>query len=249
MTHLPISFRAGKIVASSVKTKAWPDQPLLGNFWRGFLIVSGMILLLKGLWTLAAIVFSAALVWSLIENALRNWQAIYLRQKTLRCLDLGRGEEALALCSTPNPGTRIWWRFLELFFSLQRWQLASEWLEKLEAGKERDFLLAVTKLGLNRPAEALSLCPARPDGAWLILKAEALFQLQEWNKVLGFMRGSAGRGRGPEQLEIAWLKGGSYFFLSQYKPAVKLLRQVAEQGGDEYKSAGDWLLQALAKIE
>ena len=250
MAGIRCSFKAGNIITEdSTKIGIWGEMRLLGNGWRGLLVVTGAVLWIYGLWELGLVLLALSILWSLVEMFFKRWKQIYRRQKVLQALRLGRIEEALELGPEPEPGTQIWWRLLSILFKQNQWNQAAQWLEQLKAGNERDYLLAIARLGQNRPVEALELCPPRAEGPWRTLKAEALFKAEEWRKVLGQLRGSTFRSSKTDGLEYAWLKGGSYYYLEQYKPAVKLLRQVVEQGGDEYAGAANWLRIAITKLD
>jgi tetratricopeptide (TPR) repeat protein len=250
MARIRCSFKAGNIIAKGApKVGIRGELRLLGNGWRGLLVVAGAVLWIYGLWELGVLLLGHAFIWSFVENIFRRWKHICARQKVLLALRQGRIEDTMELGGEPEQGTQIWWRLLFLLFTQHRWDQAAQWLEQVEKGKERDYLLAIARLGQNRPADALKLCPPRAEGEWRTLKTEALFKAGEWQKVVGQLRGSSLRGKNKaEALENAWLKGGSYYHLGQYKPAVKLLRQVVEQGGGDYPEAQDWLRTAITKL-
>lgn len=246
MTYIRCSFRAGEIEAKAKKTRFPGLEGLyVGSSWRGIMLTAAIIMFVRGLLLPGAVVLAAAALWSLIAMAARNWQELYARNQALALLGRGCWEEALAVADPLEAGSKLWWQFLGIFFQKGSWDRAREWLQELEAGEERDFLLAAALLGLEKPTEALELCPPRPQGRWQTLKAEALFQQGEWKKLLGVLRYSAGR----DKLEHAWLKGASYYYLKQYKPAVKLLQLVVEQGGADYGNAALLLDRALARVK
>lgn len=249
MAHVQFAFKAGTIEVHHLsKKRNRASLRLLGNGWRGILVLSTAMMWIYGLWELGAILLGFALIWSVIETALKRSKEMVVRQQVLRALREGDTELALMLCGKPEPNTALWWRLLGLHLKQGRWKEAETWLEELEAGEEKKYLLAIIKLGQLRGKEALALCPARVDGKWRIVKAEALFIEQQWQQVLNLLRGRSTKERGWERIEHAWLKGGSYFFLGQYKPAIRLLKQVVDQTGDDYGPALDWLQRAMAKL-
>lgn len=249
MANLVCSFKAGKIyVDEPRRISARRGLRIQGDGWRGLLLIGALVLFYFELWELSLLVFALALLWSLVVAIVKKWRRILAEQRTLLLLRQGMVSEALALAGEPEQGSLLWWRHLIALCKAGDWQEAARRLEPVEAGKERDYLLAMAYLGQNMPAKALALCPPKPQGEWRLLKAQAYFQLQEWKKVLGVLRGG-GRQDGPQALEWAWLKGASYYFLEQYKPAVKLLGQVAAQQQEEYAQAEVWLRDAIAKLE
>lgn len=243
-----ITFRAGKVITESTGKLRGKRKLNLGNGWRGVLVITGVVLLARGLGMLGAIILGLAALWSIIENALRHWRTIYIRQRALTYLKRGLIQEALDLTGTPEPSSELWWCLLAELFKQLRWQEAAAKLEEIPQSEQRAYLMAITKLGQNQPREALSLCPPSSDGRWKTLRAEAYFQMKEWQKVLGVLRGKESSAARAEQMEHAWLKGGSYFFLNQLKPAIKLLRTVADKGGEGFESAEEWLREAAAKV-
>jgi len=250
MARIRCSFKAGKIISEGATSMGFKGElRLLGNGWRGLLIIAAAILWVYGLRDLGLIVMGIACIWSLVESIFRRWRRVCLRQKVLLVLGQGKIDEALEIAGEPEPYSGVWWRMLLLLFQQNRWDEAARWIDETDLGKERDYLLAVVRLGQGRPDLAFDLCPSKPQGEWLILKVQALFKMQEWHKVLGLLRGSSLRSNSVERLEQYWLKGGCYYFLGQFKPAVKLLRQVVEQGGEEYSPALPWLQQAIAKLK
>lgn len=246
MAYIRCSFRAGKIEAQVIKPRFPGLEGLyMGSSWRGIMLTAAIILIVRGLYIPGAIVLATAGLWSLIAMASRNWQELYARHQALALLGRGRWEEALAAAEPLEAGSKLWWQFLGLFCQMSSWDMARQWLEELEGGEERNFLLASALLGQEKPAEALQFCPPRPQGRWQTLKAEALFQQGDWRKLLAVLQSPAGS----DKLEHAWLRGASYYHLKQYKPAVKLLQQVVEQGGADYGDAALLLDRALARIK
>jgi tetratricopeptide (TPR) repeat protein len=249
MAHIRCSFKGGKIDPIRLSGGVKGEYSFLGSGWRGVLIVFAAILCLYGLWELGLIAFGLACIWSLGENILKKWRQVYTGQRVLHALSKGKVDEALSIGGEPGPDTVLWWNLLFALFQQQRWQEAVQWLDDLGEGEKRDYLLGVAKLGLNRPEETLRLAPPKSEGAWRMLKAQALFQMQEWQKVLSLLRGSSLTGRGADYLEQIWLKGGSYFFLGEHKSAAHLLRQVVERGGEDYFLAQTWLQEAQEKLK
>ena len=194
-----------------------PRKLPLGNGWRGWCSSGlGLLLYLEN-WELSLLTLALAVFWSLLAGIIIKWRRILVRQRVLLLLRRGMVSEALALWGEPEPGSLVWWRHLIALFKAGDWREATRRLEAVEAGKERDYLLAAAYLGQNLPVRALALCPPKPQGKWRLLKAQAYFQLGEWKKVLGVLRGG-GRLDENQALEWAWLKGASYYFLEQYKP-------------------------------
>jgi len=246
VAYILCSFRAGKIEAQAKKPRFPGLEGLyMGNGWRGILLTAAVILYVRDLVIPGVIVLVAAGLWSLIDMAVRNWRELYARHNTLRLLRQGRWEQALEVAGPLGAGSKLWWQFLGIFLQSGSWDKARQWLEEHEAGEERDFLLAAVLLGQEKPADALRLCPPRPQGPWQTLKAEALFQQGEWKKLLAVLRSST---RG-DKLEHDWLRGASYYYLKQYKPAAKLLHQVVERGGADYGNAAQLLDRALARVK
>lgn len=244
-------FKAGKIYVQEPRRFSVPIKVrVLGNGWRGLLLVGGAILWVYGLRELGLIALSLAVLWSLVAGITKKWRRIFKHQRVLLLLRRGQVQQALALSGEMEPGSLIWWRYLHLLFREQRWSEAVGVLTGTEAGLVKDcgYFLAVAHLGGHKPNQALALCPLRPEGQWRILKAEALFQLQEWQKVLNVLRGRERSGKSRD-LEHTWLKGGSYYYLKQYKPALKLFRRLAESGDEAYRHVELWLKDALTKLE
>jgi len=249
VANIYCSFKAGKIHVEESRRISQPRRlGLLGNGWRGTLIMTGALLCIYGLWELGLIAMALAVIWSVIEILIKKGKTIFTRQKVLQYLRQGKEEDALALVGEPEPLSLIWWQYLVMLFKQGRWAEACSSLQGLEAGKERDYLLALTYLGQNQPEAALGLCPPRPEGHWQMVRVQALFQMGEWQKVLGVLRRKSGKVGAVERREMAWLKGGSYYHMEQYKPAVKLLREVVEYDDPDYSIAENWLDQALAKL-
>lgn len=219
---------------------------LLGNGWRGGMLLTAIVLLYLELWELGLVALALALLWCLVVGIVKNWRRIVAEQRVFLLLRQGKVDHALAMSGEPEPQSLIWWRHLSSLCRAGQWSEATRRLEVVEGGAEREYLLAVAYLGQDMPTKALALCPPRSQGKWQLIKAQAYFQLQEWKKVLSTLRGGGLPG---EDLECNWLKGGSYYFLEQYKPAVKLLRIVSEQRQEEYASADLWLQNALTRLE
>jgi hypothetical protein len=178
--------------------------------------------------------------------AIKNWCQLYKRAKATGSLKRGKWEEALHYAGPLAPGSKFWWQFVGVFFAGSHWELARQWLEELGPGEERDFLLAVALLGQREPKAALHYCPSRPQGTWRTVAAEAYFQQRDWKMVLTGLRSP---GNGKNKLEHAWLRGASYYYLKEYKPAIRLLRQVVDQGGSDYGKANQLLERALARLK
>lgn len=246
MASIRCRFRGGDVEA---EVKRLPfsmlDGLTQGNSWRGALLLVGIILLMRGMFTPGIMVLATVGAWSFIHMAIRNWHQLYRRAKARGFLKRGQWEEALN-CSGPLiPGSKLWWQFVGAFFARTLWDLALQWLEKLEPGEERDYLLAVALLGQREPKAALQYCPPRPQGKWQTVAAEAYFQQGEWKMVVAGLRIPGG---GENKLEHAWLRGASYYYLKEFKPAVKLLRQVVNLGGGDYGNANHLLERALARL-
>lgn len=248
MANLDCGFKAGKIYVNEPRRLSLPRKLPLGNGWRGLVLIGAGVLLYLENWELSLLTFALAVFWSLLAGIIIKWRRILVRQRVLLLLRRGMVSEALALWGEPEPGSLVWWRHLIALFKAGDWREATRRLEAVEAGKERDYLLAAAYLGQNLPVRALALCPPKPQGKWRLLKAQAYFQLGEWKKVLGVLRGG-GRLDENQALEWAWLKGASYYFLEQYKPAVKLLGQVAAQKQEAYARSEAWLRDAIAKLD
>ena len=247
MAHIRCSFRAGKV---DVQLKSqWSlglEGLARGNGWRGIVLTLAIVMWVRGLLAPGIILMAAAGIWSFVAMAARNWTELCSRNRVLLLINRGRWEDALELAGPLRAGSKLWGQFLGFLMQKGSWGMAQQWLEELKAGEERDYLLAVTLLGQDKPAQALRLCPSRPQGQWQTLKAEGYFQQGEWKKVLAALRSAPA---GSEQPEHAWLRGASYFYLEQYKLAVKLLRQVAEQGDADYGDASLLLDRALTRVK
>lgn len=247
MAHIRSSFRAGKV---DVQVKSgWSlglEGLARGNVWRGILLTLAIVMWVRGLLAPGLIMLAVAGIWSFVAMAARNWTELCSRNRVLLLIKRGRWEEALELAGPLRAGSKLWWQFLGYLMQKGSLDMAQQWLEALKAGEERDYLLAVTLLGQEKPTDALRLCPSRPQGQWQTIKAEGFFQQREWKKVLAALRSAP---VGSEQPEHAWLRGTSYFYLEQYKPAVKLLRQAVEQGGADYGDAALLLDRALTRAK
>lgn len=249
MRNFRTSFRAGKVVTEAGRFR-FKTVLTLGNGWRGILVAAGIVLLVKTVWELGLIVLGLAALWSCIEQALRKWRKIVLQEKILLLLKEDKIDEVLEICGVPEPGSSLWWKVLSIFFKKEQWREAAEWLKELDEGNERDYLMAVARIGGKQPQQALLLCPSKAEGDWLTVKAEALFQMKDWEQVLALLRRSRpGRTHGSQGVEQVWLKGGSYYFLGRYKSAMRLLDYVNRHGGADYGSTGVWLQDAAAKKE
>lgn len=242
MAYIRCEFRGGEILV--------PEQGRLflefggleeGSCLRGALLLTAALLLVRSYWLPAAVLFAAATLWSVLAMAIKNWRQVRGRCRARNLLR--RGEDAEEVRQYIRVGGRLWrWR-LGLLCRKKCWKAVGEELEALPDGEEKKFLLAVALLGQGQARQALALCPPRPEEEWLTLKAEILFQLEEWNKLLR-MLGPAG---GKDKLERTWLKGVSYYRMKQYKPAARLLSLVVRQGGPEYGDAALLLERALAR--
>lgn len=247
MAHIRCSFRAGKIESQVKSTWSLGLEGLArGNGWRGGLLMLALIMWVRGLLAPALIVLAAAGLWSMVALAVRNWTELCSRNRALLLIRRERWEEALEHAGLLRAGSELWWQFLGFLLQRGSWDTAQQWLEELKAGEERDYLLAVTLLGQEKPLDALRLCPARPKGQWQTIKAQVFFQQGEWKKVLAALRSAPVSN---EQPEHAWLRGASYYYLEQYKPAAKLLRQVVEQAGADYGDAALLLDGALTRVK
>ncbi|HOC06098.1 MAG TPA: hypothetical protein PKN71_02140 [Bacillota bacterium] len=246
MAAIRCSFRGGEV---KTELKRIPFSELeglkAGNSWRGAAVLLGIILLALGLSAPGLLVLASVGLWSFVHMASKNWRKIYRRAKALRVLKRGQWEEALRWVEPVTAGSKLWWQFVGAYFAGGHWDLARQWLEELEPDEERNFLLAVTYLAVKRPGAALEFCPPRPQGRWQTVAAEAYFQQGEWARVATGLRAA---GSGDEKIEHAWLRGASYYYLKEYKSAVKLLRQVVQLGGKDYGNAGRLLEQALAHL-
>lgn len=248
VANIHCSFRGGKIHVSETRRIAGQRKlRLLGSGWRGVVFMAAATLLYLELWELGLLILAGALLWSLVAGAIKKWRRILTQQRVLLLLRQGRVDLALTMSGEPEPLSLIWWQHLYSLFREGEWSKATRYLETIEGEKERDYLLALAYLGQNMPTRALALCPPRPQEKWQLLKAQAHFQLHEWKKVLSTLRG--GKLDAAQVVECNWLKGGSYYYLGQYKPAVKLLRQVLEQQQEAYAEAEVWLQIALTKLE
>jgi tetratricopeptide (TPR) repeat protein len=240
------SFRGGEVIT---ELKRIPFSGLeglkAGNSWRGAAVLLGIILLVQGFFSPGILILAAVGLWSFVHMAGKYWRIIYRRAKAQRLLKRGQWEEALPWAEPVTAGSNSWWQFVGAYCAAGHWDLARRWLEELEPGEERDFLLAVTYLALKQPGAALEYCPPRPQGRWQTVAAEASFQQGEWARVVTGLRAA---GSGDEKIEHAWLRGASYYFLKEYKSAVKLLRQVVRLGGNDYGNAGQLLEQASAHL-
>lgn len=249
MRYFRTSFRAGNVVTEAGRFR-FKTEFALGNGWRGILVGTGIVLLVKGLWELGLISLGFAGLWSCIEQTLRSWRKTVLQEKAIILMKEDKIEEVLEICGIPEPGSSLWWMVLSIFFKKERWSEAAKWLEELDEGNERDYLMAVARIGGKQPQKALLLCPTKAEGDWLTVKTEALFQMQEWEQVLALLRRSSpGRVHGSQDVEHVWLKGGCYYFLGRYKSAARLLGYVSRHGGADYGSTGVWLQDAAAKKE
>lgn len=243
MANIRCSFRAGKI-ETKVKLSRRPGLIDLakGNNWRGALLVAAVVGVCQGFQAPGLLLLAVAVLWSLIEMALRNWRTLYRRTEALALLQRDP-ERALALVD-PLPGSHVWWQCIAFFFSSGAWEKAGEWLEQLQPSPRRDYLLAVALFSQGHSPQVLGLCPPQPKGDWLLLKAETHYQLGEWNKVLGMLRAPAGK----DKLEHLWLKGASHYQLKQYKPAIRLLRQVVKAADAKYSDAPKFLALAEGQL-
>lgn len=245
MAAIRCRFRGGSVEA---EIKSMPFSGLeglpAGNSWRGLGMLLGIVLLLRGLFAPGVLVLVAVGLWSFVHMAAKNWRKVYRRVKALRLLKKGQWEEALHLAE-PIAGSKLWWQFVGAFFAGGHWDLARQWLEELEPEEERNYLLAVALLAQRQPEAALEWCPSRPKGRWQTLAAEAYFQQGKWERVVTGLRTGGG---GEEKTEYTWLRGASYYHLKEYKPAVRLLRQVVDLGGRDYGNAGHLLEQALVRL-
>lgn len=242
MAGIHSEFRGGEI-------QILPDKSFLpelggledGSPLRGVLLLVAVFLLIRNYWLPAGILFAVAALWSILAMALKNWRRV--RGRCRAQILLGRGEDSEEAGEHLRPGGRLWRRRLGLLFQQNRWEEVGGELAILPDGEGKDYLLALAFLGQGRAREALSLCPSRTSEKWLTLKAEALFRLEEWNKLLRMLRSGGGK----DKLERTWLKAMGYYRLKQYKPAARLLALVVRQGGPEYGEAALLLDRALAR--
>lgn len=247
MVSIRCSFRGGEVEAKTNRFSMLGQEGLAkGNSWRGALLLLGIVMLFLGQFIPGAIVLVSVGLWSFISMAIKNWQQLYRRAQASGLLKRGKWEEALHRAGPLAPGSKFWWQFVGVFFARSYWDLARKWLEELGPGEERDYFLAIALLGQREPKAALHYCPPRPRGKWQTVTAEAYFQQGKWKTVLEGLRSP---GDGKDKLEHAWLRGVSYYYLKEYKAAVKLLGRVVDLGGKDYGNANQLFESALARLK
>lgn len=246
MPFIRCSFVGGKILIQARK-QYLPQLGgvRLGSPWRGLLLMGAAALFARGMIVPGAVPLVAAGVWSIACMTASNWRGVLGRSRAIALLERGDYEGACGAAGPLRAGSGLWWNFIAFLCQLEQWDTVQEWLAELAGDDSRDYLLALALLGQGQPAAALGRCPPRPKEPWLTLKAEALFKMGEWKKVLGMLPGATGK----DKLEHTWLKGVSYYRLGQYKAAVKVLRLLVRQGGEEYGDAAQFLAQAETRVK
>lgn len=246
MAHIRCNFVGGKVAVElgSLGSLALKGA-VLGNTWRGAILLAAACLAVLGYHNPALLLFTGSALWSLISVTRRNRRNLCVERRVIKLLEQGKLAEAEQVAGELLGGGKLWWRFLATYFSAARWEAAARLLAGHKAGEERDYLLVVATLGLARFEEAGRMCPAKMTEDWRLLKAEILLQQTEWQKVLGVLRAYSGKNK----LESTWLKGVSYYHLGQFKLAKRLLQQVVKRGGPDYGEAANLLSSAQARIK
>ncbi|MTI95580.1 MAG: hypothetical protein FH749_08840 [Firmicutes bacterium] len=235
------SFRGGVMKVSYTPRKFNGFRPaLLGNRYRGLMIITA-----AGLWVwdyilFAGLVLALTLAWSLFASARGQWRRQLSKQRLLQMAARGAAPEE----GTDDP--IIIWQYVGAALSGEYWLSAISWLERLPDSEERDYWLAVAWMGKGDYQAVLQMCPARPDIRWLALKVQALYRLEAGKKLLLALR-SARQLRVDKRTSDEWiyLRGAGYYFMKDFKPARNLLAGIVKKHGADYGRA----TEMLAEIE